>query len=458
MKRNSVAYILFTLISLTFLGIIILLFPPEKKPEIIEPEKASISFVDEKDTLDVLLFFHASDIFIYRGTTTGFQYDLFKRLEKDLGKHIRLKIEDNYDLIYQELFQDNYDIIALDFAKTPYNLPFLSLSVPHSYSHPVIVSRKKIEKDSIQNDTIFVPSYFNHLVSLSDTFHIPGSSTYHIEYSKQYTSEELFEKIEKGEMDYTICDYNIAITLLPFYSGLTLREAAGPEYERCWILNKKNEHLNFRINQWISELKGTKYYAKLQKKYFSARSGYIQYSNSKTNKYRISPYDGIIKTYAERYEVDWRFVASIIFQECKFIPDLVGYGGSFGLMQMMPVTLEHYGISDTASIDEQICAGIKLIRTLNRYFSEVPEEDKPFFVAAAYNAGPGHIFDAQNLCIKYNENPNSWDCASKYLILKTSSKYYNDPVVTAGYYPGNHSVRYAAEVVERYNAYKLAYK
>lgn len=433
-------------------------FPPKEKPKSIEIKKERVSFVDEKDTLNVLLFFHASDVFIYRGTTIGFQYDLLKSLEKDLGKQVNLKIEDNYDIIYQELFQNNYDIIVLDFAKTPYNLPFLTLSEPHSYSYPVIVSRKRMETDSTRNDTIFVPAYFNHLVSLSDTFEIHNRKNLPIEYSKKHTSEELFERMERDEIDYTICDYNIAITLLPFYSELSIQAKAGPIYERCWILNKNNLHLNFRINQWLNKKKNTKYYENLNKKYFSQHSGYIKYSNSKSNKYRISPYDATIKAYAERYEIDWRLAASIIFQECKFIPDLVGYGGSFGLMQMMPVTLEHYGLDENATVEEQICAGMKLLRTLHRYFAEVNEEDKPYFVAAAYNAGPGHIFDAQNLCIKYNEDPNQWESVSKYLILKTSSKYYNDPVVTAGYYPGKHSVNYASEVVERYNAYKLAYK
>lgn len=458
MKRNLTSYILFFLLSCSFLVSVIWFFPPKENPKKSIPKKEGISFVDEKDTLDVLLFFHASDIFVYRGTTIGFQHELLKKLEKDLKKNLRITIKDDYDLVYQEISQNNYDIIALDFAKTLYNLPFVTLSEPHSYSYPVVVTRKSISKDSLVNNQIIIPSCFNHFITLNDSVQISHLKNYHLKYTSNLTSENIFEMIEIEEIDYAICDYNIAITLLPFYSNLTILTKAGPEYERCWILNAKNGTLNFHINQWLNEFKQTTSYKNLQKKYFSQHSSYIKYSNSKSNKHRISEYDPYIKKYAQKYDVDWRFAASIIYQECKFVPDLIGYGGSFGLMQMMPITLEYYGIDETATEEEQICVGVKHIRNLKRYFADVYEEDKPYFIAAAYNAGTGHIFDAQNLCIKYNENPNDWNAVSKYLILKSSKQYYNDPIVTAGYYPGKHSVKYASEVVERYNTYKLAYK
>jgi membrane-bound lytic murein transglycosylase F len=43
---------------------------------------------------------------------------------------------------------------------------------------------------------------------------------------------------------------------------------------------------------------------------------------------------------------------------------------------------------------------------------------------------------------------------SKYLILKSKKRFFEDEVVKNGYFPGNHTVKYVEEVWTRYIAYK----
>jgi membrane-bound lytic murein transglycosylase F len=91
-------------------------------------------------------------------------------------------------------------------------------------------------------------------------------------------------------------------------------------------------------------------------------------------------------------------------------------------------------------------------------FEEVEDEnEKLYFVAAAYNAGRGHIFDAQRLCAKYEGDFMRWNDVSKYLKLKSHHQFAKDSVVKSGYFPGTHTVKYAQQVMERYSAYKAAY-
>ena len=65
-----------------------------------------------------------------------------------------------------------------------------------------------------------------------------------------------------------------------------------------------------------------------------------------------------------RYHIDWRFMSSIVWQESHFNSDLLGMGGSFGIMQMMPATAARYGITDTSSVEEQLWAGARYISYL----------------------------------------------------------------------------------------------
>ena len=58
----------------------------------------------------------------------------------------------------------------------------------------------------------------------------------------------------------------------------------------------------------------------------------------------ISKYDASIRVEAEKIGWDWRLLASIIYHESNFKPNLVNKKGAFGLMQLMPVTMNKYGI------------------------------------------------------------------------------------------------------------------
>lgn len=451
MKRFLSSY-LFIIVSAIIILIIQFFWSPF---EIKKNENETVAFFShEKDTLKVLLTFHASDYFIYKGTPIGFQYELLKELKKAIGKPIDIKVMSNFDSVYTEVFKDQYDIIALDFRRSGIVAPLVTFSYPHSFTYPVLITRKEVKVMDSVDKKVFVPNYYHHFISTEEL----KQKKFNLVFQKENNSEELFDLIQDKKIDYMVCDYHLAVTLLPFYSTLKIIESAGPTYERSWVLNKKNNELNQEINNWIATFSKTKKYTHLIKKYFSPHSAVISGSFTKSTRNSISTYDHIIKKYASIYNVDWRFAASIIFQESKFQNGLVGLGGSFGLMQLMPETMEHFGINEFSSDEEHIAAGIKYISLIAKSFQNITNKIEQYhFIAASYNAGRGHVLDAQRLCEKYLENSTQWDFVSKYLILKSKSEYANDPVVKSGFFPGKHAVKYANEVVERYEAYLLMY-
>jgi len=444
------------LIALSF-GFGFYFFTVLKSPFYKKPKAANLiipqtDIKEDMDNVRAILLFHASDYFVYRGFPIGFQYEMFRALEKGIGRNVEIIVETEAGKIYHELFEGTYDIVAMDLKYSGFLLPMFKSSIPHSYSYPVLVSGKNVDTTDI--NTIFVSEDFSAMLFFTDDS--PYSKLPVQKYN--YSSEELFERVDNGEIPYLICDYNQAITLMPFYSHVRILAKAGPQFERRWVLNKKNVQLNEDINHWLLDFKKTPQYRWLIRKYFSQESSLLNASFATKQKKGISQYDAIIKKYAQKYEFDWRFIASIICQETKFVPELTGKGGSYGLMQLMPTTMEYYGISITDDNDAHIRAGIQHLNMLRRSFDEVKdEEEKLYFVAAAYNAGRGHIFDAQRLCAKYGENFQKWNDVSKYLKLKSQQEFATDSVVKSGYLPGTHTVKYARQVMERYAAYKAAY-
>ena len=440
------------------LGLVFFLLTTQKFPTFIIPQRPEVAIPhadveEDPDVVHALLSFHAADYFIYKGVPIGFQYEMLNELEKGIGRTIDVKVESNLNAIQKQLYENSYDIVIMDFTPSGFFLPKFDRSIPHSFSYPVLVSGNRT--DSVAGKTILVSHDLSAMLFFSNS---SPYNQYTIQKRNELTTEELFEKVDNGEIPYLICDYNEAITLMPFYSNVKILDKAGPQFERRWFLNKKNTQLNEDINHWLLDFKKTSKYRWLIRKYFSQSSSIINSSFASKQQGDISRYDAIIKKYAHQYGMDWRFIASLIYQESKFISGLTGKGGSSGLMQLMPVTMEHYGISEEDGEEANIRVGAQHLNSLRKAFDEIKDEnEKLYFVAAAYNAGRGHVFDAQRLCAKFEGDFTNWQEVSKYLILKSQQKYATDSVVKSGYFPGSHTVKYAQQVMERYSAYKAAY-
>ncbi len=406
----------------------------------------------ESDTISVCLFYHAADYFVYQGSLIGFQYDILRQMEKDLGRPVKITIETDPDTMLHTALSDKYDIVCYDFDKTNFSGTYLTLSEPLSYTYPVLIMRKRSREDTLRNFVVNSSATYCNKLDFSE---LENSESWSVKNNPDQTVEDLMELLVEKKIDYAVCNNNVAITLMPFYKQLTIGPKIGKNFPRTWILNNRNKTLNDSINNWIIDFKETNKYQTLCNKYLSSDSYIISRSFGK-EKYTTSQYDVIMKSVASKYGFDWRLMSSIIYQESRFIPDLIGFGGSFGIMQMMPVTGEKYGISDTSSIEEQILAGGKYISFLcNIFRNKVDTTQLYYFVSGSYNSGPGHILDAMALCEKYGHDKTKWNEVVEYLILKSHKDYYSDEVVKCGYYPGKHTANYVEQVMTRYNGYLL---
>ena len=147
----------------------------------------------------------------------------------------------------------------------------------------------------------------------------------------------------------------------------------------------------------------------------------------------------------------------VIYQESEFKPNVRSWVGAYGLMQMMPETLERYRLDTTASPEEQIIAGAKYLSYLEKQFPEeiTDSVERIKFVLASYNSGIGHIFDGRRLAEKYGKDPNLWTNNVDHFVLNLSDKfYYHDPVVYYGYSRGEETYDFVIEIFTRFDDYR----
>jgi membrane-bound lytic murein transglycosylase F len=366
------------------------------------------------------------------------------------------------------------DILAFDLTVSSSRKKGILFTDPIAETRQVLVQKRprywrsmteeSIDRKLIRNQidlahkTVYVESGSAHAERLRTLANEIGDSINIVEVP--YDSEELIRNVDQGEIEYTICDENIASVYSTYYPDIDINTPVSFNQNIAWGLRLKNStKLQEELNRWIDSYKRTGSYALTYAKYFrNAASGIIvksDYYYISTG--RISQYDDLIKKASAKINWDWRLLASLICQESRFDPTVESQMGAYGLMQIMPVTGQNLKVDITASPAENIKAGTMYINMLQSLFSSRVSDpnERIKFILASYNAGPGHIIDAMNLAGKHGMNPEKWDgSVSVWLLRKSDPKYYNDPVVKNGSFRATESVNFVTEILERYDHYR----
>jgi membrane-bound lytic murein transglycosylase F len=306
--------------------------------------------------------------------------------------------------------------------------------------------------------TIYVQENSAHLESLRSLESEIGDSINII--PVPYESEELIQNVVRGDIDYTVCDENVAMVNSTYYPEIDIATPVSFRQNIAWGIRKTgSEQLLAGLNSWINSFTRTRSYALLYAKYFkNTRSVKIvnsDYYSLSTGK--ISVWDDLIRNASRDINWDWLLLASLIYQESRFDPDVESEAGAVGLMQVMPQTGEKFGIDIQVSPANNIKAGTLYIRQLQKIFeTKVSDpQERLKFVLASYNAGPGHVLDAMRLAEKNGLNHQIWDDnVAAYLLKKSQPQYFNDAVVKNGYFRGTESINFVNEILDRYDHYR----
>ena len=99
---------------------------------------------------------------------------------------------------------------------------------------------------------------------------------------------------------------------------------------------------------------------------------------------KARPFADVISTVAAAHDLDARLVHAVIEQESNYQARARSKKGARGLMQLMPATARHYGVSNSYDPKSNIDAGVRHLKDL------LSRLDLPVALAA-YNAGEGTI-------------------------------------------------------------------
>ena len=182
----------------------------------------------------------------------------------------------------------------------------------------------------------------------------------------------------------------------------------------------------------------------------------------------VQMYGPTIKRYAGRYGLDWRLVLATMKQESGFSPSAVSHRGATGLMQIMPVTSEElsriFKVEDISHPNDNIRGGVYYLRKLYNLFPGADEGDRIRLALAAYNAGIGRIYDAQELAAYFDQDPMAWESVKNALPLLSRDNQelhrtvWSQDRPRCGWFrnPGE-TLKYVENVMNNYDEYRLMF-
>ncbi|MCE2776271.1 MAG: transporter substrate-binding domain-containing protein [Algoriphagus sp.] len=411
--------------------------------------------VQARGTLRVAVDNNSSSYYIYRGRRMGFEYELLLDLGKRLGVQVEFIVAADIDDAFAQLKDGRVDLIAMNLQQnTGTNVSYTEAIGSMS---TVLVGREKLLSwDSLGKDTVVVRKgavYTSQLLRLKDSLDLDFSILEVPDHE-----ETLLDRLVEKEINWTVAEKTVAQTNATYYDDLRLGLDVSKEGTVTWAMRNTSTDLLQVVNTWLLEKKKrlipdlyTKYFLNSKNQHFRTTSTYSSLGGN-----RISVYDELIQENAKTLGWDWRLLAAVVYKESAFDTTALSYAGAQGLLQLMPVTLERFGVTNPSDPAESLRGGVKYLQYLDKFWLErVPETNERIkFILASYNIGQGHVEDAWKLTLKYRKNTQSWQEVSNFLNLKSDPKYYRDPVVKSGYAKGHIAVNYVRDVLGLFQSYK----
>ncbi|MDA0680568.1 MAG: membrane-bound lytic murein transglycosylase MltF [Proteobacteria bacterium] len=265
---------------------------------------------------------------------------------------------------------------------------------------------------------------------------------------------ELLKKVALGEVDFTIADSTEFNIQRHFYPDLRVALDLKIADPIAWAFRKSDDQsLLARADEYIIQSGRTGFAAQVNDRYFGhtekfdyvGTRDFIRHFESRLPRYRA-----MFEESGDLWNVDWRMLAALGYQESHWRSHAVSPTGVRGIMMLTEATADYLDIDDRMDPETSIAGGAQYYaRQLERIPDTVEEPDRTWMALAAYNVGFNHVKDARQIVEWQGGDPDKWLDVSATLPLLAQSKWYSR--VPYGYARGWEPVLYVNNVRAYYN-------
>jgi membrane-bound lytic murein transglycosylase F len=423
--------------------------------------KADFPEIKQRKVLRVLTRNNATTYFLYRGRLMGFEYELLRKFAEQEDLQLEMIVPYARSLLIPMLLWGGGDVVTASVAiSDQQRRRGIEFTRPYNTVNQVVVARKDdpglIHVSQLEGRTVWVrksSAYWNTLERLREL----GGINFSLRAApEELENEDIIDKVANGEYDLTVSDSHIVDVALIWRDDVRAAFKIRDRVDHGWVVRKQDRALLEALNAFIEKEYRELYYNVTYNKYFKNPlriKTLITHRADGLNGGKLSPYDDIVRKYAEKYSFDWPLIVAVMYRESRFKVNAKSQDGAKGLMQVLPVTAKRFGVKDPTNPEKGIIAGIKMLAWIySRFEPELPVKERTWFTLAAYNAGLGHVFDARELAEEKGWDPNRWSDNVEKAMLLLSNRKYNQKA-TYGFVRGIEPVSYVRDIRRFYAAY-----
>ena len=416
--------------------------------------------LQDRRTLRILLPNTAASYFLWRGELAGFEYEFARRFAEEHQMRLEVVVPPHPDVALEWLEEGRADI-AGGFLEpgSIRDVPNVQLTDPWHHAQPYLVSPGAADEvtdwDDVAGSTVAASAesvFWNELEVLSrdhDFSLAPLPRT-------GGDLEDVINRLIAGEFDHAVAEGHLLGVELARRDDIARQFEAGSPIPHAWAVHAANEALLAALNEFFRKEHRSTFYNILYRRYFEDTQTIRRQIDERVRAAgQLSPWDDLVRRYAEPHEFDWRLIVAQMYQESRFDPDARSAMGAVGLMQLMPRTAEQVGVRNIEDPADNIRGGIRYLDWVRQQFADdLPVADQVWFALVGYNAGLGHLMDARRLAYQKGWDQGRWfDHVEKAMLLLSQRKYFSQ--ARHGYVRGSEPVAYINTISARYKAYVL---
>ena len=411
--------------------------------------------LQKRKVLRLITYQGPVNYYLDNGRLRGFEYELLKRFAKSRGMRLGVLIAETHEQMAAMLVQGRGDIATTFVPQTDFTGVNITFTRHYGFSAPVVIGRELdfplLDSRDLQGRRVVLPAESPYRAELERLRHA-GIAFELIEAEPGVNTATTLYRVSQGEYDLTVIGSHQLNA--EFAGQLNLRShfALTEPAPFAWAVRAGATELRSALDEFIELEYRQEFYNTLSAKYIENpvrrkdRELLAQIS-------RLSPYDEIVRKYAEQYGFDWRLIVAQMYQESRFDPVAASTAGATGLMQLTADTAALLNVKDLHDPDSSISGGVKYMAYLReRFDKDLLMEDRTWFTLAAYNAGYGRVQRARRLAAGMGLDKDKWFDNVEQGMLLLSRPYRKDGELIRDCSCGQ-TAHYIREIRTLYNNY-----
>ena len=268
-KKLLILYIILLVIIIFVMGGLI--YFREKVHEIRDYRE-----IRTEGILRIVTEYDRSGYFVSDAQIEGFQYELSKAIARLSGLEVFIYLDMNLENSFEGLRTNRYDIIARNLPTTSELKEDWLFTDPIVLNKQVLIQRNKAHNNNIEpirnqldlaEKTLYITESSPALLRLRNLQHEIGDTIYVVEESF-YSSEQLILMVAKGDIDYAVCDMQVALAAEKEHPEIDIKTDISFTQLQAWVIRKTSPVLLDSLNHWLNVIRETGQFEQIYQQYY----------------------------------------------------------------------------------------------------------------------------------------------------------------------------------------------